>query len=162
MSNPPIPIPLRVLRGNPSKRRLPREIAPERPAEPPDCPDFLRGYAADEWHRIAAGLHQIGLLTVLDVMPLSAYCVAYQHWREAEELLAQMAERDPATHGLLIRRQDGNAARNPLLKASRDAASDMVRYAGEFGFSPAARARIAAGVAYEPPGGGKFDGLLVE
>jgi len=35
----------------------------------------------------------------------------------------------------------------------------MVRYAAEFGFSPAAGARIAAGV-YEPPPGGKFDGLI--
>jgi P27 family predicted phage terminase small subunit len=158
MSNPPVPIPLRVLRGNPGRRRIPREIAPERSPEPPEPPPFLAGYAADEWHRVAAGLHQIGLLTVLDVGPLSAYCVAYQHWREAEELLAQMAERDPATHGLLIRRQDGNAARNPLLKAARDAANDMVRIAAEFGFSPAARARISAGVGCEPPS--KFDGLI--
>jgi phage terminase small subunit len=48
---------------------------------------------------------------------------------------------------------------NPLTRISQRAASDMVRYAGEFGFSPAARARIAAGV-YEPPPGSKFDGLL--
>jgi hypothetical protein len=35
----------------------------------------------------------------------------------------------------------------------------MVRYASEFGMSPAARARIAAGAGFEPPPG-KFDGLL--
>jgi P27 family predicted phage terminase small subunit len=69
-----------------------------------------------------------------------------------------MAERDGATRGLLVKRLDGNAARNPLVKIAADAASDMVRYAAEFGFSPAARARIAAGVHAQPDG--KFDGLL--
>jgi hypothetical protein len=38
-------------------------------------------------------------------------------------------------------------------------AADMVRYAGEFGFSPAARARIAAGPGSVQPAS-KFDGLF--
>jgi hypothetical protein len=32
---PPIPIPLRLLRGNPSKRPIPAGFEPEPPAEPP-------------------------------------------------------------------------------------------------------------------------------
>jgi P27 family predicted phage terminase small subunit len=155
---PPQPINLRVLRGNPSKRAFRRGLEPERAPEPPGCPDFLVGYACDEWHRVGASLHLLGLLTALDVMPLAAYCEAYARWRTAEEVLTKMAASDPTTHGLLVKRQDGNAARNPLVKIAADAASSMVRYAGEFGFSPAARARIAAGAAYEPPS--KFDGLL--
>jgi phage terminase small subunit len=38
------------------------------------------------------------------------------------------------------------------------AASDMVRYAGEFGLTPVARTRIAQGIQQPPPS--KFDGLL--
>jgi hypothetical protein len=34
----------------------------------------------------------------------------------------------------------------------------MVRYAGEFGLTPTARGRLAAGVYAQPPG--RFDGLL--
>jgi hypothetical protein len=34
----------------------------------------------------------------------------------------------------------------------------MVKYASQFGFTPVARARIAAGPFNQPPG--KFDGLL--
>jgi hypothetical protein len=34
----------------------------------------------------------------------------------------------------------------------------MIRYAGEFGLTPVARARLAGGVG--PPGRNKFDGLL--
>ena len=155
----PTPFPLRVLKGNPSKRPLRRGFEPERPSEPPDCPSFLVGHAADEWHRIAAGLHRFGLLTAVDVMPLAAYCVSYARWREASEALAKMAERDPVASGLLIKSADGSPRQNPLARVAADAAGDMVRYAAEFGFSPAARARLAAGPFGQPPPG-KFDGLL--
>jgi phage terminase small subunit len=56
----------------------------------------------------------------------------------------------------LIKTSDGNARRNPLL---RIAAEDMLLYAGEFGLTPVARTRLAAG-GYGPLSPGKFDGLL--
>jgi P27 family predicted phage terminase small subunit len=58
------------------------------PAEVPEAPAFLVGYALDEWHRVASELHSLKLLTVLEVQPLAAYCVSYSHWRTAEEALA--------------------------------------------------------------------------
>jgi P27 family predicted phage terminase small subunit len=99
------------------------------------------------------------LLSLLDVMPFAAYCVAYQRWRIAEETLAVMAASDPATRGLLVERADGNTGQNPLVRIAANAAADMVSFAGHFGMSPAARARISAGIGYEPPPS-KFDGLL--
>jgi P27 family predicted phage terminase small subunit len=66
----------------------------------PEPPPFLVGYAADEWWRVAPELHRLGLLTLVDVMPLAAYCEAYKRWRTAEELLATMAEKDAVTGGL--------------------------------------------------------------
>jgi phage terminase small subunit len=59
----------------------------------------------------------------------------------------------------LIKEVAGNPRLNPMVSIARKAAADMVRYAGEFGLSPAARARISAGVGHEPPPG-KFNGLL--
>jgi|SRR5215471_7603070 len=71
-----------------------------------------------------------------------------------------MAERDPVTSGLLIRSTTGDARINPLQRAADRAADAMIRYSGEFGFSPAARARIAAGVGgFSPQAPSKFDGL---
>jgi phage terminase small subunit len=70
-----------------------------------------------------------------------------------------MAEKDPATSGLLVKRADGNDGQNPLVGIVRRAADDMVSLAGHFGMSPAARARISAGVVQEAPPS-KFDGLL--
>ena len=60
---------------------------------------------------------------------------------------------------LLIKTQDGNPRRNPLVKIGADAAADMVRFANEFGLTAVARSRLAGGVYSQPPPN-KFDGLL--
>jgi P27 family predicted phage terminase small subunit len=157
---PPVPTNLRILRGNPSKRPIRPEPQPPRTAEPPEPPSFLTGVAADEWWRAAPTLHRLGLLTVLDVAAFAAYCQAYKRWRTAEEALAKMAEKDPVTGGMLIKGSLGDARVNPLARVAANAASDMVSFAAQFGMTAAARARIAAGPFGQPPGGGKFDGLL--
>ena len=105
-------------------------------------------------------LHRLGLLTVLDLMTFGAYCEAYHRWRVASEVLARMAEKDPATSGLLVKRADGNDGQNPLVGIARRAADDMVSLAGVLGCRRP-RVQVSAGVGYEPPpGGSKFDGLL--
>jgi P27 family predicted phage terminase small subunit len=117
------------------------------------------GYAADVWWRVAPELHRLGLLTVVDVAPLAAYCVSYAHWRLAEETLGKMAERDPINSALLVKSGDGNLRRNPMVKIANDAARDMLTFASEFGLTPVARSRLAAGVGGQP-GPSKFDGLI--
>jgi P27 family predicted phage terminase small subunit len=64
-----------------------------------------------------------------------------------------------SARALLVKNADGNPARNPLVKIASSAADAMLRFAGEFGMTPVARARISAGVGYEPLPR-KFDGLL--
>ena len=152
---PPTPLPLRLLKGNPQKRPLRREIEPERPAEPPEAPAFLEGFARDEWYRVVGELHRLKLLTILDINPLAAYCTAYARWRTAAQALAKVEQINPAAAaaGLMIKR-----AQNPLVRIASRAEADMLRYASQFGFTPVARARLAAGPFGEPPG--KFDGLL--
>jgi P27 family predicted phage terminase small subunit len=138
---------------------LPRETGFERAPECPDPPPFLDAYARDEWWRIAPGLFVMGMLSVVDVHPFAAYCAAYSRWRAAEEAIALMAKRDELTKAMLIKAADGTPRTNPLIRISADSASDMVRFASEFGFTAAARARIASGIS-APPTGSKFDGLL--
>jgi P27 family predicted phage terminase small subunit len=156
---PPIPFALRKLRGNPSKRRMHPEPQPEIAKSCPPPPPHITGHAADEWWVVAPALHRLGLLSVLDVASLSAYCYAYGQWRTAAEALARMADRDETMHGLLIKTTDGNAKRNPLVKVAADAAQDMLAYAGHFGLTPVARTRLAAG-GFGPSSPGKFDGLI--
>jgi P27 family predicted phage terminase small subunit len=95
----------------------------------------------------------LGLLTLVDVMPLAAYCAAYAHWRQAEEVLHRMGE------ALLVKRPSGPRM-NPLLRVAARAAENMLRFAGELGLTPVARSRIAAGIGPPPPHGGKLSDLL--
>jgi phage terminase small subunit len=49
-------------------------------------------------------------------------------------------------------------SRDLLVRIAGRAGADMVKYASQFGFTPVARSRIAAGPFNQPPG--KFCGLL--
>jgi P27 family predicted phage terminase small subunit len=153
-----MPTHLKLLRGNPGKQVLPQgEAEPATPDEIPPPPSFLSGYAAEEWRRLAPELHYLKLLTPIDINALAAYCQSYKRWREAEEALLELGSSLPL-RGLMLRDQKGGALlRNPLVSIAQHAAADMVRYASEFGLSPAARARIAF-----PAGdkASKFAGLL--
>jgi P27 family predicted phage terminase small subunit len=122
------------------------------PVEPPP-PEFLT-----EWDRIAKELYSLKLLTAVDIHPLAAYCEAYSLWRTATEKLAAMAERDPVMGALMVKTRHGSVMQNPLYLTERQAANDMVRYASEFGFTPAARCPINILDVQLTPG--KFDGLL--
>jgi P27 family predicted phage terminase small subunit len=149
------------LRGNPGKRPVnENEPQPEVPPEVPNAPSFLTGHAADEWYRVAEELHNLALLTRVDIQPLAAYCQAYAIWRTAVETLAEVAARDPAMHGLLSKSAAGTPLQSPLVMTIRHAANDMVRYASEFGLTPSARSRISSGVGESQPNS-KFGPLLV-
>ena len=133
---------LRLLRGNPGKRPLRPEPQPARPAQCPEPPPFVTGYAADEWRRVAPELHRLELLTVIDIAALAAYCMAYARWRTAEEVLARLAQCDGEKH---------------VRRISRGAAADMVRFVREFGMTPIERSRLGA-IGGQPKS--KFDGLI--
>src|SRR5437867_6293718 len=98
----PKPTVLRVLEGNKGKRALPRN-EPQPPADMPNPPAYLNGYALEEWNRVAETLHSIGTLTAIDQSLLGAYCMAFARWRQAEEDLERMAQLDSSTHGAVIR-----------------------------------------------------------
>jgi P27 family predicted phage terminase small subunit len=154
----PVPPQLKLLRGNPGRRPVSEGLKPEQSADIPQPPPFITGYAADEWWSVATELHRLGVLTKVDVASLAAYCYAYGQWRDAAEVLSTMSS-DPA-RGMVMRTQYGEAVANPLIAIARRAAQDMVRYANEFGLTPAARSRISGGINGDENAGSKFDGLL--
>ena len=63
---------LRLLKGNPGKRRVRVPPEPARSDACPSPPEYLTGYAREAWLRLAPELHRLNLLTVLDVGPFSA------------------------------------------------------------------------------------------
>jgi P27 family predicted phage terminase small subunit len=87
------------------------------------------------------------LADALDGAPLAVYCAVYDQGRTALEALTRIAEGH--TRGLMIS-TDGSPRPNPLVSIARNAAADMLRFAGEFGLTPVARSRLAAGLCGPP------------
>lgn len=139
----PQPTYLKIVRGNPGKRPLPKAEAKVAPAMPIP-PAHLSEEARAEWEMVSAELFRAGLLSGIDRAVLAAYCQAYGRWVQAERAIAEMAKRDQLTGGLMIKTTNGNAIQNPLVGTANKAAGDMVRFAVEFGMSPSARSRISA------------------
>jgi P27 family predicted phage terminase small subunit len=117
----PTPTYLKLLKGNPGKRAIRPTVEPPRPAAPPPPPDFLSGYAKEEWVRVSPGLFALGLLTDLDTATLGAYCWACGVWHDARQALDRMAELDPKMKGLLVK-GDGGPVQNPRLLTGGDRA----------------------------------------
>ena len=117
----------------------------------PEPPDFLDDYARLEWDRVADTLFRVGTLSRIDQTMLAAYCLAYSHWRHAEEDQLRMAQSDPSTHGTVIRTKKGNLVQNPLVGVANTARLHMQRLAAEFGLSPSARTQIETNPFFDDP-----------
>jgi P27 family predicted phage terminase small subunit len=131
------------LRGDSRPSRNPPPIEATIPDEIPTAPAFLNGAALDEWTRVAPELHRLGLLSVLDVAPLAAWCAASARWRRASEALQAMPEAERLF--------------SPLDKICRDAAKQAMAFGAAFGLSPASRQRLSGSVKKAP---GKFAGFI--
>ena len=154
----PTPTYLKLIRGNPGCRKIKPEPQPRVPSKPPEAPEFLSDEAKTEWARVVPQLRVLGLLTHLDTPILAAYCASYARWVAAERILARLAADDPESQGFTVKGSLGSPMVNPTLKVARLSAHDMLRYASEFGFSPATRTRIQVGTSPEVKS--KFGDLL--
>lgn len=102
----------------------------------PDCPDWLDDDARAEWARVAPELARAGVLTPVDAMTLAAYCQTYSQWKQAEQRVR--------ADGLMIDGPRGNPTLHPCARHAVTLLAELRRVAGEFGFTPAARARVEA------------------
>ncbi len=138
----PKPTHLKVIAGNPGKRPL-NEDEPEFAPDLPEPPAFLSEEAKTEWDRVAGELYAKGVLTAMDRGALAVCCQLYGRLVQAETALAELAEKDPSTHGLLIKTGRG-AAENPLVGIARRSMDLYLRGCAEFGMTPSSRSRIKA------------------
>jgi P27 family predicted phage terminase small subunit len=151
VGRPRQPTQLRLLRGNPSKRRIPPEVQPLRRV--PDPPSCLMGDALLEWQRITPILVKLGLLTEIDGPALAAYCQAFARWQDAERELAE--------HGPVITSPNGYQVQSPYIGISNRAVTIIKAFVQEFGMTPSARSRIALeGQELDPDRGDAFDLFL--
>lgn len=133
----PKPPALKIIEGNRGKRPIPEVVEPRRTDKPPKCPSWLNDEARKEWRRIVPELHELGLLSVLDVAALAAYCQSYARYAEAEAFLTE--------HGATEQRV-GKFDTMTVLRAevylSKIQLSFIRQLCSEFGLSPSSRARM--------------------
>jgi P27 family predicted phage terminase small subunit len=130
----PKPTALKILYGNPGKRRL-NENEPKPPLEIPDPPDHLDDVAKKEWARITALLSQLGLISQLDMAGIASYCVSFSRWADAERRVMK--------HGIIVISPDKKfPMKSPYLCVAESAMEAMRKMLGEFGLTPSSRARL--------------------
>jgi P27 family predicted phage terminase small subunit len=145
----PKPTHLKLIQGNPSGRPLNKREPKPRPAVP-SCPSHLDAVAKAEWRRVVPLLAQCGLLTSIDRAALAAYCQCWARWIEAERTVAK--------EGSLIEASSGYLMPHPCLAIAHRAVCQMQNFMTEFGMTPSARSRVAAGA--PPSAADPFDALL--
>ena len=131
---PPKPTQLKVLEGNPGKRRLPA-TEPQPSTGVSSRPSWLLPEAKREWMRIVPELERLGLLTRVDRAALAAYCQCWARYVEAEA--------DISENGLTFITDKGYEGPRPAVGMAVKMLEKMSLYAGKFGLSPADRVKLA-------------------
>mgnify|MGYP001583784068 CR=1 FL=1 len=131
----PKPTILKIMEGNPGKRRLNRAEPKPAPGRP-DPPRELGVDGLAEWNRIVPELEALKLLTLIDRAALVGYCAAFEAWTAAKRRL----NRDGRFY-----KRDGVIRRHPAAISEREALNTMLRYLAEFGMSPSSRSRVQSG-----------------
>lgn len=133
----PVPVPdnVRNLRGmkplkGPDGRKARRIVLPPKA---PAMPKLSR-LAAAEWRRITKDLEPAGVLSEVDRGILVAYCTAWGHMMEAEEILR--------AEGIVRPNREGVPVKHPAWQIYREANRTLVAAASQLYLTPVARLRI--------------------
>lgn len=129
----PKPTAVKRAAGNPGRRKLgvEPEYAPLTEATPP--PKWLGEHGGQEWRRVLPQLVRAKSLTLADVPALEGYCAAYD--------LAIRCEREITT--LLVDGLHGVPVKHPLLPVRDQAWTKVLKFAADFGLTPATRPKVA-------------------
>lgn len=135
----PQPTALRLARGNPSKRALPKNEP--KPAKPNrlDPPSWLTGHARQKWRALAPRLATAGLLTVADMDAFARYCDTWARWRQCCRHIDR--------HGMTYELKDSKGGvtsvqQRPEVSIARSLAVQLARLEAEFGMTPSSRSRV--------------------
>jgi P27 family predicted phage terminase small subunit len=141
---------LKVIEGNPGKRRLVEP--PKAPPRRPRCPEWLTPYAKTTWRRLVVILDDLGLLTLADRDTMAALCEAVSRFKASTE---KIAASDVLVKG------DRGPVKNPAIQIQRDATRDIATFSAMFGLSPADRVRLlGAGNAGRGGSGDELERML--
>jgi P27 family predicted phage terminase small subunit len=134
----PKPTALKVLQGNPGKRRLNREEPAYGPGAP-EKPEWLDRYASEEWDRLVAILVPARVITTGDLGILVIACTAYAQLRECAAFLktkkALSYDASSANGGTSYKPYPEVGQRNMARRQYQSALSEL-------GLSPSSRTKV--------------------
>ena len=135
---PPKPTALKLIQGNPGKRRLNRR-EPKPPPGLPECPEDLSPGARAHWARVVPRLVAMRVLSLADEDALVVYCETYARWRAARDFIAKNGEVYPEKNdrGEVVRLRPF-----PQVRLAQQLLQAVRLYQQEFGLTPSARSRV--------------------
>jgi P27 family predicted phage terminase small subunit len=130
----PVPIELKILRGNPGKRPIAND-APRADGTIPECPKYLKGEARREWKRITQELANLRVISAADRVSIELYCDAYARWRYAREQI----EDDSS---MIMTTEKGYQIQSPWVSIANGAVAQMQKFLSEYGLTASSRAKV--------------------
>ena len=134
----PTPTSLKILRGNPGKRRL-NKAEPQPPTDGIVMPPHLGPVAAERWRELLPMLEAVRVMTRADIEALARYCDTYEWWLATRAKLRA----DGDTYPIL---NDGGEvkyiAQRPEVAIAHKLAQQLRQLEQDFGLNPAARASL--------------------
>lgn len=133
----PTPTHLKVVAGNPGKRRLP-ENEPQPTMGSPTPPVWLSDDAKVQWGRFSVWLEQMGVLTVADGPALERLVSVYLEVRDLEATIV----REGRTFTTLSTAGERVVKAHPAVAMLNSADARLRQMLIEFGLTPAARTKV--------------------
>jgi len=133
----PMPTQLKVLRGNPGRRRL-NNLEPEPGPSRKKVPSWLPSEAKQYWNDLHPMLERLGVMTEADELALAGLCATYAAWREAYAFLQEhgTAYKTVSTAGDVLWKS------YPQVQVFSDMGKQLRVWLVEFGLSPSSRSKV--------------------
>lgn len=133
----PKPTHLKVVTGNPGKRKL-NDQEPKPPREVPSPPEHLTDWGKMAWVKVSLLLDGMGVLTTADSLALERLCDIYAEILQLRETIAI----EGRTYTTKTQMGDFLIKANPAVAMLADADRRFKSYLVEFGLTPAARTKV--------------------
>lgn len=145
---PPLPANVHALNGNPSKKPEDQlKPAVEPTVELPAPPEVLNEEARKVWYELGEDLRTLGLISKVYSPVFALLCAAKADWQrlraKLEAAYAKGGEDDCL--GYVARYDSGATQITGLHVALNKAEEKLLKYAQEFGLTPASRTKVTMG-----------------
>jgi P27 family predicted phage terminase small subunit len=152
MGRKPVPTALKILRGNPGKKPLPKG-EPQPPADNIVRPSYLGKVARRKWDELLPLLQSVRVMTRADIDALARLCDTYEWWLAIREKLRKEGESYPVLND---KGEVKYVAQRPEVAIAHKLAAQLHTLEADFGLNPASRTKLDV---VPPSSGNPIDAL---